>query len=206
VHTGRLVRAWHPIVHGGDVFTLTFSKSSGGLVVGGNFRALNSAARRDLGAVRLGTGRATGWRPKPRCPQRCPVLDVAASRVSVFAAIGGPGGTLAAYNSKTAVIRWADHGDGDVQAVKFSRLDDRVYVGGHFDPRFTTSAGDVVRHQLAAVKPGDGTPDRRFRPAVRPRVPGVWALIVQRNDLLVGGGFTTIGTHNQPGYAEFAAR
>jgi outer membrane protein assembly factor BamB len=199
--TGAITQSWNPELGKGRPVALTLGPN--GLVIGGRFASVNGKARRNLAAVTLGSGATTSWSPRGDCPKGCPVFDVDASGTSIFAAIGGPGGALTAYNATTGAVRWSDHADGDMQAVSFSAAGNVVYVGGHFDKRFTSVSGSVVRHQLASVNPANGATVGRFHPALTRQFPGVWALISGPNNLLVGGGFRGVTGRVQPRYAQF---
>lgn len=199
---GAVVSGWHPSVTGG-VYALTTLAHRRGLVVVGRFSHINSQERRNVGAVNLDTGAPLAWHPQLFCNKGCPVFDVTASPRTVFVAIGGQGGTVTALNARTAKKRWADHADGDIQAVLYSGDDSRLYVGGHFDNHFTSVSGSVVRHQLAVVNPLTGATYGHFRPAFTRQFPGVLALLALPNNLLVGGGFSGVAGHSQPRYAQF---
>ncbi len=202
--TGALYQNWNPRLGRGRPVALTMLPHHRGLVLGGRFASVDSVARRNVAAVRLDTGAPLAWDPHLLCTKACPVLDLSASRGSVFVAIAGPGGSLTALSAITAARRWTDHTDGDVQAVLFSAGDGRVYVGGHFNTHFTSVAGTVVRHQLAAVNPRNGATYRGFQPAMTRQFPGVWALAAGPHNLMVGGGFAGVRGQAQPRYAQFA--
>jgi outer membrane protein assembly factor BamB len=126
------------------------------------------------------------------------VRSVAATPSLVYAAVGGIGGQLSAYNVSNGVRKWTQHGDGDVQAVAVSG--NTVFAGGHFDPDFGSS-GD--RYELAAMNAATG--------AMLPYGPqlhggtGVWAILAGSDSLLVGGLFTMISgtTTTAKNFAQF---
>lgn len=91
-----------------------------------------------------------------------------------------------------------------MQAVAHSAIDNLVYVGGHFDASFTSSAPTVTRHQLAASDPTAGAVDPAFAPAMTKATPGVYAIVPAPALLLTGGGFTGTTATPQPHYAQFA--
>ncbi|GAA2388887.1 hypothetical protein [Dactylosporangium salmoneum] len=179
--------------------------------LGGGFHHVNGTGALRLAAVDPATGTLDrGFRPLPPAV----VLGVAATddtppaggasapgeagRGTVMAAMGGRGGSAAAYDT-AGNMRWQRVFDGDVQAVTV--LDGITYLGGHFDKACTTSRngahgictdGSATRIKLAAVDPAGRL--LSWAPQANGIV-GVRALAASpvTGTITAGGEFTIIG-------------
>ncbi|HET9516417.1 MAG TPA: hypothetical protein VFO77_01695 [Actinoplanes sp.] len=192
----------------GQVKALTVAGTR--LYVGGAFKRVNAAAgTARLAALRLTDGQVdTGF--KPATPYL--VFGVSVTPDRVFAALGGPGGRVAAYRHDGS-LAWSTVTDGDVQAIAY--LGGAVYAGGHFDvacPRPSTSAtawcpGKTLRSQpkLLALDADNG-----WQLDWNPRSNGRWGVLtlnasVALGTVAVGGEFTAFAGRRQPHFAQFQA-
>ena len=174
----------------------------GRLLVGGDFRTLSGQPRDYLGAVDPITGAATAWRPPPAClntSNPCYVFDVVMDGAGVYAAIGGPGGQVRAYDSATGAGRWDAGTDGDVQAVALDG--GTLYAGGHFD----TSFSGKPRAGIVALATGTGAVLDSFKPLLLGGT-GVWAILVSEQALQLVGHFSTVNGLAEPGNTRFAVK
>ncbi len=168
------------------------------LILAGEFTTLNGQPRGFLGAVDP-TGALTAWQPPPPCASDvlpCYILDLAQDAETVYAAVAGPGGRVTAYTTSDGTIRWAAHGDGDVQAIDVSG--GTVYAGGHFDVTF---AGQP-RAGIVALRAADGAVLPTFAPRVLNGL-GVFAVLAGPDRLRIGGGFEILDGTGEQRYAEF---
>lgn len=148
---------------GARVSTLELAPGGGQLLVGGHFRKLSGQARDYLGAVDVSTGAVTTWQPPAAClddTNPCHVFDVVSDGLKVYAAVGGPGGQVRAYNAGTGAAEWGGGTDGDVQAVALDGS--TLYAGGHFD----TSFEGKPRAGLVALSTTTGAVLDSFAPIV----------------------------------------
>jgi hypothetical protein len=198
--TGVLDGTWKPVASWA-VNSIVPMPGTTSLVLGGEFSVISTFPRKYLAMVNRSTGAVLPWAPAADCidaANPCIVRSVAATPSLVYAAVGGIGGQLSAYNVSNGVRKWTQHGDGDVQAVAVSG--NTVFAGGHFDPDFGPS-GD--RYELAAMNAATG--------AMLPYGPqlhggtGVWAILAGSDSLLVGGLFTMISgtTTTAKNFAQF---
>ncbi|MBN8247120.1 MAG: hypothetical protein J0L84_06715 [Verrucomicrobia bacterium] len=157
-----------------------------GLLVGGAFRTVGGVPRRGL--ARLAAATAPGVTALARTGGQ---VDFAGR----FASFGGVlRDRLAALDGATGRANgWNPGADRDVLALAASA--DTIYAGGLF-----TTVGGEPRNRLAAVHAnGQILP---FNPGVTATAAnGVLALSHAQNQLVVGGGFTAVGTSNRNGLA-----
>ncbi|MCU7723084.1 hypothetical protein ODJ79_05100 [Actinoplanes sp. KI2] len=200
---GDLDEVWTPTVDD-TVNALAYRDSK--VFVGGSFHRTDDVRSTPrLSAVDATGGElVTSFRPTPPAV----VHAIAADGNRVYAAMGGPGGRAAAYDS-SGHTRWMRTFDGDAQAIAV--LDGTAYVGGHFDRACTsgstgahgTCTGDSVsRVKLAAVR-DDGSL-ARWAPQAN-GVVGVRTITVDQvhRTVAAGGDFTTIGGRSQRRFAAF---
>jgi hypothetical protein len=190
-HAGTPVRTESP----GDVLALAVAPADGLVYVGGNF--LDFAGRSALVVLDPVTGQAAA----PQWNLRRPIFDLALSPAdgqTVFASAGGSGGQVYAFRS-TEPQRpvWATWVDGDAPGVAASATD--VYLMGHYD--YAGPANDL-RHHLAAFNADNGAVADWNPTANTPY--GAFAAAVGADHVFVGGEFTRINGHPQPGFAQFA--
>ncbi|MEV0730693.1 PQQ-binding-like beta-propeller repeat protein [Polymorphospora sp. NPDC050346] len=156
--TGALLAGWSA---GADATVRTVVAASGRIYAGGSFHRVNGAAgTARIAALDPASGALdTGFRPRASYVTHA----IAAGPRGVYAAHGGPGGRIVAYDP-TGNTRWTLTQDGDPQAVTV--LDGTVYLGGHFDKvcrsPVTGNQGSCVdgsdrRVKLAAAAEADGT-------------------------------------------------
>lgn len=183
------------------VSTLELSADRSSLLVGGTFRSLSGVARDYLGSVSASTGAATSWAPPAAClvdTNPCHVFDVVTDGGRVYAAVGGPGGQVRAYDAASGRSLWDGGTDGDVQAVALDGS--TLYAGGHFD----TSFADKPRAGLVALATDTGAVRDDFAPLVLGGT-GIWSIHVGPDRLRVGGHFGTVDGVVKERYAEFPA-
>jgi hypothetical protein len=179
----------------GDVLALAVPPVDGLVYVAGNF--LDFGGARALVVLDPVTG---GLAPS-QWDIRRPIFDLAVSPAdgqTVFASGGGSGGQAYAFRStqpKRPV--WATWVDGDAPGVAASRT--TVYLMGHYD---YVGADNDLRHHLAAFDAKNGAVDGWNPTANTPY--GAFAAAVGADHVFVGGEFTRINGHPQPGFAQFA--
>lgn len=195
---GSFVTGWSASANN-QVATLAASPDGDRLFVGGRFTILSGQSRDFVGAVTTATGAASPWRPPIPCTDvqnPCFVFDLAVDIGKVYAAVGGPGGRVVAWDLASAVRRWASYGDGDVQTVEVES--GVVYAGGHFDVLWA----DQPRAGIVALSSSSGGL-LTFGPIILGGL-GVWAIEADADRLRIGGGFTRIdGNWQRARYAEF---
>jgi outer membrane protein assembly factor BamB len=171
---------------------------AGRVVIGGMFGHVGRVSAPHLAAVDPATGSPMGW--SAHAPAS--VLALAADNGTVFAGIGGRGGTIAAYSSSGG-LRWQDQTDGNVAAI--TTFDGEVIAGGHYnnfcDPG-TNCRHPVVRHKIAALSESNGEIDPAWHPSVNSRL-GVFATLGTASRLEIGGDFTKVAGRNQAHFARF---
>jgi outer membrane protein assembly factor BamB len=140
----------------------------------GKFTLVNGGAHHYL--VRL-SGKTASILPWSTPPSYL-LWDVTTAGGRVYAAEGGPGGHVLAWDASTGHQLWSTSADGDAQAVGFA--DGQVIAGGHF----VVIQGHKVPH-LAALDPSNGHVDTSWIP--RPSPGGVWAIASSGRYLHVGG-------------------
>lgn len=155
------------------------------------------------------TGVQQPWASSPRYP----VLDLALSPdgETLYAAIGGPGGTAAAYDVHTGERKWFHMTDGNCQAITCLQ-DGTVVVGMHGDYVATQvnktikesgSGGRVPRSKVFALDPDGNLLDWQVRLTSTLSPLGVWALASSPTMLYVGGDFTKVNGVEHPRTAAF---
>lgn len=199
--TGVAVTGWNGSASD-TVKSLLASADGSRLFVGGQFRTLAGQSRDFIGALNTSDGSANSWKPPSPCidlSNPCYVLDLAQDTHKVYAAVGGPGGRVTAYDLSSGTPYWTANGDGNVQCVAVDG--DTVYAGGHFGPNF----GNQLRTGFVALSALAGGVLN-----YAPRFSGgeqVWDILADPDTLHVGGGFTSIvgfGSARQR-YAEFTS-
>jgi hypothetical protein len=177
------------------------------LYVGGKFKKLNSAANTArFAALRVADGQVdTGFRPGT--PYEAFGATVAAGKV--FAALGGPGGRVAAYRHDGGLI-WSTVTDGDVQAITY--LGGTVYAGGHFTvscPVPSRTATSWCPTTLGS-QPKFASFDQANGKLTRwnPKSNGRWGVLTMDSNPALGvfeagGEFTKLGGANQQHFAQF---
>ncbi|WP_148572482.1 fibronectin type III domain-containing protein [Nocardioides caldifontis] len=195
---GALVTPWSGSADA-VVTSLQASTDGSRVFAGGQFRTLSGQPRDYIGAFDAANGAATSWRPPIPCTDTqnpCHVFDLAADSARVYAAVGGPGGRVVAWDTTTAVRRWAAYGDGDVQAIALEG--GTVYAGGHFNPLF----GQQERVGMVALSSTTGGV-LEFAPRVFGNLM-VFDILAEPGVLRIGGEFTRIGNSTaKQRYAEF---
>jgi hypothetical protein len=195
--TGVLDTAWRPTASWA-VNGIAAIPGTSTLALGGEFATVSGQPRRYVAAVNQSTGAVSAWAPAADCVNTanpCIVRAVVATSGLVYAAVGGPGGRLSAYDAATSVRRWSVYGDGDVQCIAL--VGGTVFAGGHFDPQFGPPG---ARQGVAAM---DAVTGMRlpYAPSVT-GASGVWAMLADADGLRIGGSFTAVaGDPARRGYA-----
>lgn len=217
--SGALLDWAPPRNRGGEFFGQTGEERSSGdgvvyaLAVSGDGRVVYAAGtfldfgrRKGLVAVDAGTGRPLRWQPEMERPTFGLAVSPADGH-TLYAASGGPGGRLYAFDpggSRRAM--WEIGVDGDAVGVVASQS--TVYLFGHYDY--------IVSAKSSCYRHCPGGPERRHLAAfdaasgkLEPWAPvadtstGPYTGAVGRNALYVGGEFTKINHSPQPGLAVF---
>jgi hypothetical protein len=201
--TGALDAGWKPTASWA-VNSIAPVPGTATLALGGEFSTVTGQARKYLAAVHATTGAVQPWAPAPDCvndSNPCIVRSIAVTATMVYAAVGGIGGRVSAYQLSTGVRAWSQYGDGDVQAVAVSG--DTVYGGGHFDPLFGQTAGtNQTRYELAAMDAATGAL-QPYAPVVQGGT-GVWTMLADSDGLRVGGLFGSVnGDTTRKNFAVF---
>ena len=187
---------------GGVVHSLALH--AGRLYLGGSFRTVRGAARRNAAAVTAATGSLLGWSPKPNGPVR--VLAVAGGRVFLggnferlgrlsrndLAAVSALSGKVLPWSARIRIVEpdSANFGtDAYVEALVVAGR--TLYVGGYFDRargrhRASVAALDVHTAQL-----------RRWDPPLADPGQGVPAV----TSFALGAGLVFIGGYELHGFA-----
>jgi hypothetical protein len=118
-------------------------------------------------------------------------FQLATDGTNVFAAMGGPGGRLRAYQPDGSIL-WEDTADGDVQACTYT--DRLVIIGGHF-----ASLEQAKRSQIGAADATNGSLDT-WGPGMNG---SIWSLNADANGVYVGGTFTRVDGLVQAGFTRF---
>lgn len=197
--TGGLDANWTPTADT-TVRALALSVDGSHVYVGGEFTQISgSTSYRRLARLSSVTGAPDdSWRPNPGYT----IFEVEVSDKLVYAAGGGVGGNLVAFDATrplaTGEFTWRVQGDGDFQALMLRG--DKVYAGGHFD-----DIGGQVRNKLAAVDAATGALDSGWIPSIAgSQEIGVWSITGTSGPrLYVGGDFVKVGTAAQQGFAQF---
>jgi hypothetical protein len=159
------------------------------LYVGGNFRAIDTAARKGLAAVNTGDGSLQSWDPGGSFIE---TLTVSGSTLYVggtFTEIAGQArDSLAAFTTSTDTLTsWAPQATGTFTTVKaLSVLGSTIYLAGYFD-----HLDGQARSGFAAVDTsGVLTP---WNPEASGSAAQGFALTATATAVYVGGSFTQIG-------------
>jgi outer membrane protein assembly factor BamB len=137
-----------------------------------------------------------------------PTLDLALSPdgTTIYAALGGPGGTVSAYDAVTGQRKWFHMTDGNCQAI-CTLFDGTVIVGMHGDYvaslvnktiKESGTGGRVPRKKVFALDPNGNLLDWQVSLTSTAGVLGVWALASSPTMLYVGGDFTHVNGVEHP--------
>ena len=190
--TGAVDAAWNPNLNG-TALAVRANPTGSVVYLGGDFTAAGTAARTGVAAVTGTNGAPTAtvfadtYRPTFS-------LDMNESGSRLFAAVGGPGNQVAAWDTSTGRKLWRQRADGDVQAVAYHR--DTVYFGFH-----ESFAGDLTLRLLAA-NAADGVLDAEFRPTFD-RFWGIHAISATDAAVAGAGDFTRVSGVAAQGIALF---
>jgi hypothetical protein len=138
-HTGKAVEDSNGVHNPGVVQGLVIPSDGKSVLVGGSFLHLGTAPAADPNHQRGGlvsldsaTGQLTAWQPVHKRPVFALTVWPGDGR-TVFAAAGGAGGVVEAYQpgGKSTNPAWTGHVDGDATGVAATAT--RVYLVGHYD-------------------------------------------------------------------------
>ncbi|MES2465175.1 MAG: hypothetical protein V4671_31800 [Armatimonadota bacterium] len=214
---------WTPRAKDGQprrlVLTLAADAKRDRVLIGGIFLSLNDdkkAAR--LVAVDAKTGaiaQTFPTMPPYNDGRPFPMSGIIAMSVegdTLFAGMGGPGGTALCFDLAARTRRWFYHTDGDVQAV--AALDTSSVWGFHGDfvapekNRYTLEKGSKIPRRKLFLLNKDGKL-QPWNPALGSALPkysplGVWTLMATPDMLYVGGDFTRVGEAEQHRFVRFS--
>ena len=152
---------------------------------------------------------ATGGLAAPQHSPGRPIFDLEARAGKLYAAGGGPGGALFAYDPNSEKPLWRVKVDGDNVGVAVS--DTTVYLAGHYDYIVSKDSscyqycpGGPRRQHLSAFSAADGQL-LSWNPSADTST-GPFSLAVGPNALYVGGEFRKINGSAQPGFAIFPGK
>jgi len=143
-----------------------------------------------------------------------PALDLAISPdgATIYAAFGGPGGTVSAYDAVSGQRKWFHMTDGNCQAI-CTLADGTVVAGMHGDYvaslvnktiRESGTGGRVPRKKVFALDPNGNLLDWHVNLTSTASPLGVWALASSPSMLYVGGDFTHVNGVEHPRLTCFA--
>ncbi|HLF39979.1 MAG TPA: hypothetical protein VI854_00760, partial [Acidimicrobiia bacterium] len=188
----------------GIVYDLAVSGDGGTVFAAGSF--LDFGGQAGLVSLEAATGKPTAWQPDVDRPVFGLAVWPADGR-TLFAATGGAGGMLMAYEpGDDEEPAWEIKTDGDNVGVLASHT--TVYLLGHYD--FIVSAesdcyqrcpGGPERHHLSAFDAATGEL-LPWNPAANTST-GPYAGAVAADHLWVAGEFSLINRRPQPGIAQF---
>ena len=208
--SGELRTGWAPMAQNGVVNDLVAKGPR--VYVAGEFRMLNgdeNAAR--LAALTRKKGRIDASFDPVISRQ---IIDIAVTRDSVYAAVGGLfGGSAWRVARDTGATAWSQHLDGDAQAVTVLGSD--AYFGGHFgavcDDGNQSASGNcqdgfTTRGQGASFNIADGALTS-WNPQLNGRL-GIRGATQDAGRVIVVGDFTTAnnGAISVPGLAMYGAQ
>jgi hypothetical protein len=183
-----------PTEGSGDVLAVAVPGDGSRVFVAGSF--LDFAGRSGLVVLDGTTGEAA---PEQYTIKR-PLFDLdvwPADNETVFAAAGGSGGHVYAFHAdQPGKPLWSTWVDGDAPGVAASETD--VYLMGHYD--YAGPQKELRRH-LAAFDADSGAVEGWNPVANTPQ--GAFSAAVGAGHVFVGGEFTRINGHPQPGFAQF---
>lgn len=195
---GGALTSWNPSADGRVDAILP---AASGILLGGMFIHLQGQYAGYLDAVDAASGTPIAW----AAHSSAAVLGLAADNGSVFAAIGGRGGKVAAYAQANGSLLWQDQTDGNVQAITAAAGE--VIPGGHFNnfcDLGTACQNPVARHKVAALNETTGAIDPSWHPYINSNL-GVFAALGTASSLQIGGDFTKVAGVPQAHFASFSA-
>jgi hypothetical protein len=196
--SGAMDTTWAPKPDA-RVRALVVSGDASRVYAGGDFTTVNgTGVGHSIASVNTtGTGGLTGGFTAGATNDgtKPPAYSLSLDGSNLLAAVGGSGGGCASLNAGSGATQWADHTNGNVQAV--TALGGSVYCGGHFNG--TGSFDGYTRNKLAAV---DETSGAVLSLALRVNSSlGIWALDHDTTHVYTGGDFTKINGKLQPHFA-----
>ena len=162
---------------------------------GGSFTEIGGQVRlHSVAELLASTGEATSFAPTVGGGR---VVSIGLSRDGTRIYSATENNTLFAYSLATGQSAWNIKTSGNTQAILETPT--TVYIGGHF----SQILNGPKRMFVAALDPATGAV-LPWDPQLVGRNKGVWALVATSDHLLMGGGFTMIGSVQKRGFARFA--
>jgi hypothetical protein len=203
--TGRVLPTWKPAANG-YVRTIVPSANGKDVFVGGDFTRIAGKKQHHLAKLAVKKARVQRFKQHPRYP----VIQIVATRHTLFLAGNGAGGHAASYTAR-GKFRWVKQTDGAVHSVAL--LGGALYVGGQYANICTGNASKPThgfncphvlapRRHLAALARANGAP-LAWNPGAN-SVDGVFAMRAMGRDVYVGGDFTALHGVDQQGFGAFA--
>jgi trimeric autotransporter adhesin len=190
-----------------DVRDIIADSPTGRIIVAGWFSNVDGkAGQAHIAALSMAGGGVLPWANHPSDE----VLDIARAGTSLYAAMGGPGGTGLAYDIGTGKQRWFYKTDGNVQAVTtvggypvFGMHGDYVAPKANAQMSEYGSSSRISRHKIFQLTPTGVLTS--WAPALTSTdgVLGVWALKSGNGVLYAGGDFTRVNGATQDRFAIF---
>jgi trimeric autotransporter adhesin len=202
--------SWSPnvsfLVPGATPTVFTITPAGSDLLIAGSFQSIGGSNRRNLAALDLQTGAATGWDPSPN--SLVTALGFGMSAQKSFVYVGGPFTNISGLARRRLASVEADTGAATtwdpnvlgrttvgISAILPSSLD-KVYVSGNF-----TNIGRLPQNGLAMLdRAGDAV--ATFAPnaqaAQAAQSASIYALLLTGDTLYAGGDFAAIGGANYP--------
>jgi hypothetical protein len=202
---GTLDPLWRPRVDAG-VHSLSLACDGQSIFAGGKFdRAAGTAkpfqTRLTVARFDLVNGNLQNWQiPPGEIASGLTALDLAPTCDRLFVAYGGSNWAHALdLTDDTGDSLWGVQSDGDFQAVAV--YGDRVFFGGHFLETDSTDHPNNKRTRFVAFDL-DGRIDG-WDPSFTGRLFGPWDILVDGNQVWVGGDFASVSGVAHRGIARF---
>jgi hypothetical protein len=193
--TGDVVPSFRPVPNG-ILKAVAVSGDGTKVYAGGSFSEIGGQVRlNSVAELWASTGEATSFAPSVGGGR---VVSIGLSHDGTRLYSATENNTLFAYSLATSQPAWQVKTSGNTQAIAASPT--TVYIGGHFSQILNDGS---KRMFAAALNPSTGA-TLSWDPQLVGRNKGVWALVMTPDHLLMGGGFTSIGTVKKRGFARFA--
>jgi hypothetical protein len=216
--SGNLDPIWKPKTNG-MVHSLAYSCDKTAVFAGGKFRsaagsdgALPGTPRETLARFGASDGSLHPWAiPVGIVPNEEVAADLAvacADSVDKQISAGYLGRNyVRSFQGDTGTLAWENRAAGDVQAVSMWG-NDKLIIGGHFSKVYdVTNPKGITRTRIAQLNLADGSVDTAWNHAIdgtsAQGVMGPWDLLVDENQLYVGGSFTLVDGLQRTQFARF---
>ena len=208
--SGNLDKTWKPKTNG-LVHSLAYSCDKTTVFAGGTFRSaagsdgvLPGVPRETLARFGAADGSLHPWAlPAGTVPSGEVAADLAVTCERISAGYLGRN-YVRSFHLDTGDVgtqAWEHKGAGDVQTVAMWGPD-KLIIGGHF-----SKVGDTPRKRIAQLNLADGSIDPAWTHDIDGTSPqgvmGPWDLLVDGNQLYVGGSFTLVDGLQRTQFARF---